>query len=352
MNIKKIAEKANVSNATVSRVINNSPGVKDETRKRIEKIIKEENYIPNSFARSLVNKKSYVIGVLVYHIKQPFWIGIIEGVFEAAYDTEYSLFILNSIKNEDTIDYGKNYKKNLYKLIQQRVDGVIIALANKLDDEDIALLQGASMPFVVIQSDKEEKNVSAVNVDNIKGAYDLTKYLIERGHTQIIHFAGGPNSEITNDRAEGFIRAMSESGLETNANCIVNSGSRFKDGYWSMKQAYERKLPMTAIVAYNDAVAYGVYHAAQEIGLNVPDDISIAGFDRIADEIDYYKLLPNLTTMSQPMKKIGIAAFEIVLKLMNSDDEKPMYANFKLDMYEGSTCKKTVSKCKIEFKKG
>ena len=334
--ISEIAEKAQVSRATVSRVINRMPGVKEETRKRIEAIIQEENYVPNNFARSLVIRKSYVIGVLVYHVKQPFWAGIVDGIFDLVYDTEYCLFVLNSKREEDSVDYAKQYKKNLYKLIQQRVDGIIIALANPLDQEDIRLLQGANMPYVIIQETKGYE-CCKVNVDNVKGMGDMTRYLLELGHRKIVHLTGGAGNGIAEERIRGFVEAMEGNGITLKRDGIIYGGTRFQDGYWGMKRILEQPSLPTAIAAYNDVMAYGAYTAAMEKGIRIPDQISIAGFDRIAEEMDYSRLMPDLTTMEQPMKKLGMEAAKSLLAYMK--DGKITEKTYEVQLYKGGTCR-------------
>ncbi len=337
MNISEIASKAQVSRATVSRVINNFPGVKEETRERILRIIKEENFVPNSFARSLALSKSYVIGVLVYSIKQPFWVGIVSEISDAVFGTQYSLFILNS-KYENNNKTENTYKLNLNKLIQQKVDGIIVSLPNRLDEEDLETLQRASMPFVVIQDDEyESRRCHSVNVDNRDAAYRLTEILIQKGHKDIVHFAGGIDNAIAHGRLKGFTEAMNDNILSFSEQSIINTGSKFIDGYWSMKKLIDTKLPVSAVVAYNDMVAYGAYYAAQEIGIRIPEDISIVGFDGIAEELDYYKLLPDLTTMKQPIKLLGTSAVTSLMSIINGEDTDITNKVYKMEYYQGST---------------
>ncbi len=342
MNISEIARKANVSRATVSRVINNFSGVKEETRDRILSIIEEEKYIPNNFARSLALSKSYVIGVLVYSIKQPFWVGIVSEIFDAVFATKYSLFILNS-KYEVNDKAENSYKINLKKLIQQKVDGIIISLPNRLSEEDIEILHRASMPFVVIQDDDyESKRCHSVNVDNTDAAYRLTEIMIQKGHKEIVHFAGGIDNAIAHGRLKGFTYAMNDHYLYLSEQSIINTGSRFIDGYWSMKKLIDTHSKATAVIAYNDMVAYGAYYAAQEMGIRIPQDISIAGFDGIADEVDFYKLLPDLTTMKQPIKLLSTSAVTSLLNMIDGVENDVTDKVYKMEYHPGNTCRELI----------
>lgn len=337
MNISEIAKRANVSRATVSRVINNYPGIKEKTRMAVQAIIDEANYIPSAAARSLSSNKSNIIGVLVYNITQPFWGGIVSAVEEGLSNTNYDVFFANSKNHLNIWDYNSDYKKNLKNLISRGVDGIIIALANDLDAEDVDVLEAANTPFVVIQNYLADDRITSVNVDNFQGAYTATKYMIQLGHRKIAHAAGPLEGGIARERMKGFIQAMKDHGLPVLDENIVRCGFKFNDGYWCMKQLLKRDNAMTAIVFTNDITALGGCLAAREEHTHIPDDLSIIGFDKLVNEMDVASLLPNLTTMEQPVMEIGLTAARILLdKLQNKPSSSVI---LPLTLYEGETSK-------------
>lgn len=337
MNIDEIAKKVHVSRATVSRVINKFPGVKEETRLLVQAAIDESNYIPSAAARSLASKRSQIIGVLVSNITQPFWSGIISGIEDCVSKTEYGLFLTNSHSLLSHWDYNKEYKRNLRDLVLRGVDGIITSMSTDISMEDVELLEKAEIPFVVIQSNLVDSRVASVNVNNVQGAYTATKYLIDLGHRSIIHASGPLDSAIYRDRTRGFMDAMQDSRLPVDNSSIVPCGSMFTDGYWVMKRLLALKEIPTAIVFSNDNTAYGACLAAREENIPVPDFISIAGFDGLANELDVARLLPDLTTMSQPVVKIGTTAAQMLLRQLGTVCGE-MPPDLSLSLHKGSTC--------------
>ncbi len=194
------------------------------------------------------------------------------------------------------------------------VEGIIIALANDLSVEDIDFLETSGIPFVIIQNHLQDSRIACVNVDNVTGAYDATRYLIGLGHRHIIHATGPLDSGISQDRMRGFVAAMQEAGLPVDNNSIVNCGFLFNDGYWCMKRLMAQESAPTAILFANDVTAFGAYLAAQEEDISIPGDVSIVGFDRLTNEMDVAGLLPDLTTMSQPVSEIGVAAAQMLFR--------------------------------------
>lgn len=336
MNIDEIAKKAKVSRSTVSRVINNYPTVKENTRLAVQKVIEELNYIPSAAARTLASKKTNVIGVLIYNITQPFWSGIFAGIEQYISKTEYGLFLVNSKNHLDVWDYKNDYRKNLRNLVQRGVDGIIVALANDLKSEDLDFLETSDIPFVVIQNHLNNERVTGINVDNIAGAREATEYLIRLGHRNIVHMAGPLDSGISRDRVEGFMNAMQDAGLSLTGDSIVNCGFLFNDGYWCMKRLMAKEDAPTAVLCANDITAFGAYLAVQEEDGRTPEDISIIGFDRLSKLMDVSGLLPDLTTMEQPVGEIGAAAAQLLLqKLEGGDGVKGL--TFSLSLHPGAT---------------
>ncbi len=339
MNIDEIAKAAKVSRATVSRVINASPAVNIKTRLAVQKVISEMNYVPNAAARSLVNKKTNTIGVLVYNIMQPFWSGLFAGIEQFFSGLDYSLVLSNSKSHLDIIDYKHQYKKNINNMILRNVDGIIIALANDLDEEDINILQAARTPYVIIQNNLKNHRGFSVNVDNVTGAYNATRYLLNMGHRRIMHAAGPLGSRISQDRLTGYVNAMQEAKVPFDNSFIINSGFKFQDGYWCMKRILAKDTRPSAVLFANDISAFGGYLAAREEQVAIPGDISIMGFDQLTKTMDIAGFLPDLSTMSQPINEIGLAAGQMLLQQFESGGEiDPVI--FPFTLHEGSTVRR------------
>lgn len=342
MNIYEIAKKADVSRATVSRVINNLPGVREETRRRVLDVISEENYIPSAAARSLVCKTSNIIGLLIYNITQPYWGGIATGIEAGVAETGYGIFIMNSKIHSSSWDYQKTYKQKLRNLVSQGVDGIIVALLNDLDTEDIEFLESINMPFTVLQNNLRYPDVVSVNIDNFKAALDATNHLIHLGHRSIVHVTGPMISGLSQKRVEGFTQAMASAGLLVSDDSIMNGSFKFKDGYAAMQRILERDPRPTAVLFSCDLGAYGGIAAARDMGVRVPEDISVMGFDGLAQEIEYAVLLPDLTTMCQPVEQLGQVAVAQLIGLIGGTlpETNPTYLDMVLK--EGKTCRRLV----------
>lgn len=340
MTINEIAGRAGVSRATVSRVINGFPGIREETRSRVEAVIREAGYIPSAAARSLASRKSGIIGGLIYNITEPFWDSVISGVERGVEDTGYALFYVNSKRQNEAWDYAGEYKKNLRLLIERGVDGIVIALLGDLDGEDVDLLERTGTPFVVIQNYLADPRVASVNVDNAAGAQVAFRHLYSLGHRAIVHVTGPLDSGIARDRLQGFLVAAEEAGTPSPGSRVVSGGFGFRDGYWAMQQILAEGQRPTAVIMPSDMAAFGACHCAREQGVAIPGDISVVGFDHIAEHIDYAGLLPDLTTIQQPVTEIGLAAAELLIAMMGAKPPERRQVEFSATLYEGATCKK------------
>lgn len=348
MNINEIAQRANVSRSTVSRVLNKHPRVKEETRQAVLRVMEEMHYIPSAAARSLASKRNNIIGMLVYNIAQPFWAGVFSGVEQyISQHTDLGLFLANSKSHLDVRDYKEDYKRNLRNLVQRGVDGVIIALANDVQPDDIDFLQSSQTPFVIIQNYLEDARITSINVDNVDGAYQATRHLLQLGHRHIVHAAGPLDSGISRDRMQGYVQAMQEAGLPLGASSVVNCGFLFDDGYWCMKRLLAEESALTAVLFANDATAFGGYLAAREAGVSIPEQLSVVGFDHLTEEMDVAGLLPDLTTVSQPVLDIGSTAAELLVRQL-SGDATVQPARFPMCLYQGGTTRKPARKNQTE----
>lgn len=339
MTIDEIAKRAKVSRSTVSRVMNNNPSVKEDTRRQVERVIRDMNYVPNAAARSLVNKRASVVGTLIYNITQPYWSAIFAGVEQEMVGNGYGVLLSNyrNVKNDHS--YIGNHCQSIRNLILQNVDGLIVALYDDLAAEDIELLQSSGKPFVVVQSNVTDNSFSTVNVDNKSIAHQATEYLIEMGHRNIYHATGRIGSQIASDRLAGYIQAMREHQLPVSDENLVSCGSVFDDGYWCMKRILVKKDLPTAILFQNDLTAYGALLAAREEHVRIPEDISIIGIDHLSAMMDIAAMLPDLTSISLPVIQYGVHAARILMdQIERSTPPQSMILPCKL--HKGSTVRR------------
>lgn len=310
MTIKEIAKLANVSTATVSRIINNKEaGYSQETKEIVLKIIKDMNYSPNSIARGMVTNKTFTIGLVIQDIENPYFPKLVRGIEKVANENGYFILLCNT---DGDIEREAQY---ISFLKEKRVDGIILTTSNGNDDEYISKLIEGEIEFVFV--DEIARNVSCVNVDNKYGSYDATKYLVSLGHSKIACIAGPENSITNQDRIIGYKKALIESNKSVEDNLIYFGTYQEESGYLNMKKILDSREDVTAVFCVNDFNAIGAYNAIVEAGMKVPEDISLIGFD------DIFKPLKNqfgLTSVSQPVVELGIESANMLMKKLRGDN--------------------------------
>ncbi|EPZ45144.1 LacI family DNA-binding transcriptional regulator [Alicyclobacillus acidoterrestris] len=294
--IKEVAKLAGVSVSTVSRVINNSGYVGEKTRKKIVDAMSELNFEPSSIARGLVSGKTSTIGLLLPDVANPFFAEVARGTEEAAIESGFTVILCNS--NWD-LEREKMY---LNVLKGRGVEGVII-IGNRSPERD--LIRTLSPVPCVFVDRKVTSDESYIYVDHEKGARIATEKLISIGCKRIAHVTGPRKSTSARARLSGYLKTMKKHGLETT---VLQGNFRFSGGYEAAKKAFTSDCPPDGIFAGNDMMAIGVIQAANELGIRVPDDVSIVGYD----DIDMAKCTsPSLTTVRQPANEMGRAAFSL-----------------------------------------
>lgn len=305
--ITDIARLANVSKATVSAIINNKPGISQQTRNRVLEIIKKFNYRPNQIARSLSNQQTQSIGLVIKEIDNPFFAKVMKGVFDTCCDYDYTV-LLGSSELSPTKEI-----RSIETLLNQRVDGLIISplQGDDVDFTYLANLLGENYPLVMLDSVKNF-NTNIVEINNSEAAYQAVSHLIELGHTQIAYFAGPKHSAHSQDRLEGYQQALIDHQLPIRKEWIQLAGSYIPNGYQAGKTLFGgiNEKP-TAVLCYNDLVAIGLINALLELDISVPAAVSVIGFDDI-DFCDSVKI--PLTTIHIPAYEIGKSATELLLK--------------------------------------
>lgn len=307
--IKEVAEHAQVSVATVSRVVNNSGYVSDDLRDRVHEAMQTLNYKPSALARSLRRQETLTVGLLMPQINQPFFSTLAFAVEKTLFDNEYRTLICSSEENDA--------RETAYveMLLRQRVDGVIIVPTGRTD-ENIMRLLDLRVPVVLIDRDIPNVPINRVLSDNRGGAYKAVMHLLKLGHRRIALIGGPPYSETMIQRAEGAYQAYAEMGITYDSDLIImGTMSQFELGYKTARTLLQLTKPPTAIFALNDVVAVGVMHAAAELGLRLPADLSVVGYDDIP--LAGY-VIPELTTVEQPIYRMGEYAVQILLRRLKN----------------------------------
>ncbi|MBN1300464.1 MAG: LacI family DNA-binding transcriptional regulator [Melioribacteraceae bacterium] len=318
--IVDVAKRAGVSKGTVSAVINAKNSVKPTTRDHILQVMKELNFRPKGVARNLKNgNQDKSIGIIIKDLSYPFYTSIASGVKEYANSKGYAVIITSSENSHDN-------EKNLSHLFSTKdIKGTIIApiVEGTAEIEHLFKLKMINYPFVLLE-DVKGIQANVVAIDNIKAIKRAVKYLIDSGHTNIVHFAGPPQSSHTQERIEGFRHAFSERTLVFNKGMIVSIGSNYDESFAKTIEYFKslsRENYPTAIVCFNDQQALAVMMALNELNIKVPDDVSIIG----NDDIYYAKIYPvPLTTIRAPQKEIGRKAAEILIRNIESPNLLPL----------------------------
>ncbi|MDP4146480.1 MAG: LacI family DNA-binding transcriptional regulator [Bacillota bacterium] len=317
MNIYDIAKIANVSISTVSRVINDRPGVSDKVRKKVEKIIEEYNFRPNLLARELTNKKTNVIGIVAPGVGN-YFAERIRAISSTCKENGYSIMITTKSNGYEDVD-GEIENFNL--LYEKQVDGIIF-FPSRITEKHKAVLDKIVPKTPVVVVGYEIKNVllPCVVYDNYIGAKMAMRHLIENGHKKISIITGPEFEETSNQRLKAYLDTMNENNLPINKQYI-------KVGSFCMGSGYTKTLELlqcnserpTAIFAFNDNMAIGAIKAIQESQLKVPEHISVIGFDNI--ETTAYTT-PSLTTVYQDQHEIGLRAAETLINCIKDKTNK------------------------------
>jgi len=309
--IKDIAQIAGVSPSTVSRALNDSPLIREETKARIREIAAALGYERNELARGLVKGASGALGLLVPDITNPFFAEITKGVEEVARERGFGV-VLCTTENEPARE--EEYIKLLRR---KRVDGLVIATAT-LDDPHLLELQRFRIPFVLVSRLAEKVEAPFVVVDDRKGGRLAVEHLVSLGHKKI-GFIGGPaNVHSSLERMQAYREVLAEYKLPFHRRWVTFASFTQEAGRTIGKAMLSAKDRPTAIFAANDLIALGVMEAAEELGLRIPEDLSLVGYNNIA-----YAALPRiqLTTVAQPMREMGRIAAEFVIEVLEGKRE-------------------------------
>jgi LacI family transcriptional regulator len=317
--IRDVAEKAGVATMTVSRVINDSGYVSDETRAKVESAIRELGYVPNMLGPSLRFNQTYTLALVVTDITNPFWTTVTRGVEDAAHERGYSVILCN------TDESPEKQAQYLNMLLKRRIDGILLAPACSLPDS-VRLIQQQGSVVVVIDRTVPDVEVDIIRGDSIEGAYQLTKHLLDLGHRRIVILTGPQDVSTSSERVTGYRRAITEAGLQLLEDAVYWGSYTGQSGFTMARLALSAKPCPTAIFAANNFIANGALKAIREMGLRIPEDVSVVSFDDFPEMI-YAD--PFLTAATQPTYDMGYQATQILLdRLSNIGTQE--YANILL----------------------
>lgn len=299
--IKDVAKKANVSVATVSRVINKKGYVNEETRALVENAIHKLNYIPNELARSLFNKHSKLIGVLVPHFDTQFYAELIEGIENSAMRLGYKIMLSN------TQDNAKREKDYIHIYSQYNIDGIIVAS----NAHNVEQLIKSDLPIVTVDHILSE-NIPSITSNNILGGIIAAQKLISGGARYILELRGPSFLLTVSERSLGFRQVL----VQNNIPYISYDTDLLNPSIDVITQIIQDHPEIDAVFATSDFLAIHAQNILQKLGRKVPEDVQIVGFDNIV----YTKLVsPTITTIEQPIRRMGELALESLVKLLNDE---------------------------------
>lgn len=310
--IKDVAQRSGVSVSTVSRVLNGGMFVKDEVKARVQQAIDELGYSPSHIARSLVLKKTNLIGVIVPDISNGFFGTLLSSIEEYTTKNGYNILVSNICENlHKELKYLSVFK-------EMRVDGLII-MHEKLDDEIKKFLKTADIPMVMCSGRLSGVSIPSVNINDFQASYDAVDYLISLKHKKIALIGGEYKDGITGyERYKGYIKALEDNNIPLDEKYIRFANYKMSDGYECMKNILNNNSAVpTAVFAVSDDMAVGAINAIIDYGLRVPEDISVVGFD---DSNVASIVRPQLTTVHQPIKEIGNLSVDLLLKQINEEE--------------------------------
>lgn len=310
--LKDIAEEVGVTESTVSRVLNGIPKASEETRQEILKVARELNYIPNEVARSLVNKRTNTIGLIVSDISNLYFSTVADGIENVASQNDYSLIISTTGgKEAQELKYIRIFK-------EKRVDGLIF-ISGKMPSSCEAALQNLEVPVVIV-SRHIHSELPSVHIDNVRESMKAVQYLIDRGHKNIAMISGDyKDVESGALRVKGYRKALEENDIEFNPDLIFEGDFKIDSGIKAMEEILKVEPIPTAVFAGSDEMAVGAIKTIKKAGLKVPEDISVIGFD---NNIIARVSEPELTTIAQPEHEIGESAMEILNKIIQGEELK------------------------------
>lgn len=314
--IKDIAKAAKVSVTTVSRALNNYDDVNIETKARIHQIAKDLGYVPNKAAQNLVKTKSNTLAIILSGLekeggKDNIVYQLLAGMYQYAETINYEVALF-------TTSSAHQKEKSYVRFCREHHIAGAVLNGIRLDDPYLKELVSSELPCVLIDIHESGENVSAVSIDNVRASEEAVTYLIEKGHTNIAMVNGRKAAQVSMDRLAGYKRALTNKGMAVNEALIVSGRFLEPEAYDVFKALIQTHPEITAVFCASDMMAMGVYRAAKDLGLKIPEDLSVVGFDDVP--IAAYAS-PPLTTVSQDFFLMGYEAGKQLMSMIEGNTE-------------------------------
>ena len=317
--MQDVSQEAGVSLMTVSRVINGKDDVSIDTRNRVMQVIEKLNYRPSSIARGLATQRTGTLGVVVPDISNPFFASLVRSSEDEAYAKNYSVFLGNTNEEQE------REIAVLQLLEDNQVDGLILC-SSRLDDEVLSVSLEHFASVVLVFREKIGANVGAVTLDDVMGGQLAIEHLIRSGHRNIGLISGPVRSLSTKGRFEGYQKALKAADIPVNHNWIRNCHPTIEVGQETALELLKNNPEITALFCHNDLIAVGALQACLQLGLSVPDNVAIIGYD----DINLAALVtPSLTTIHIPIVEIGARAIQMLLEQMSDASVEPTQTYFQ-----------------------
>jgi len=329
--IRDVARKAAVSVATVSRVLNSPSLVRDHTRNRVLKAMKECHYVYNALAGGLSARKTTTLGVIIPTITNPVFATVTKGIQDYARQRGYSIILGNT-------DYNEENELGLIHLLQEkRADGVILNGPWR-DAPVVPLMKKTRLPFVITWQAIQDKDVNFVAFDNFQSAYRVVEYLIGLGHRRIGMIAGKFSvSERALLRWQAYRQCLGDHELAYDSKLVLEEGYSYSEGKEAMTHLLDLPSRPSAVFCGNDVLAIGAMVGAKERGLKIPEELSVAGFDNMEISAFYD---PPLTTVAVPAYEMGRMAAKILIENLRGESQRPQQYVLEAKLIvRGSTAK-------------
>lgn len=340
MTLKEIAAQAGVSTATVSYVLNGSARVSEETRRRIEKIVKDTGYRTNILAQSLRKNRTSLIGVVVEDVTVWHTAYVIDGINALAEEKGYHTILSNLrllSKIESQFEHISKFQRDIDKavdiLLRMQVDGIIYVGMHDREIKDV--LHDIDKPVVYCYCYTAGEG-SSVRYSNEKAAYQMAKYFLERGHKDFAVIKGSKQSEPTFMRMRGIEHALREEGISLKEKNIIIGDWKYKETRVQVQEMLKRPDCPQAFIAMNDEMAVAVRDAAFEAGFRIPEDISLSGFDN-ADIVHYGQ--PKITTIDRPLHNMGYKSMELLVDQIENGYDGDVNITLPCRIVEGTSIK-------------
>jgi LacI family transcriptional regulator len=308
-----IAKQLSVSKVTVSKALRDHPDISAATIRRVKETAQALGYYPNYMARNLSSRRTNTVGVIVPKIAHYFFASVIEGIYDAAFANHYEIIMTVSQEN------GERELHHVRSLLSMRVDGLIISLSeNSLDYSIYHSAQDMGVPITFMDRVPESGGFNSVVADDYGGAYTATEHVIYAGFTKIGHIGGFGNINIGKERYRGFETAMKEHDVAIRNEWVVRGGFGEEDGYRGFMKLYESRPLPEIIFTVTFPVAFGMYKAANQLGLKIPDDIDIICFG--SSGVNQFLATP-MSYIEQPTYELGQRAFELTVENIHGTEQ-------------------------------